>query len=128
MRNQEKRKKHSWGKWLILLVILAVLAGWLKGWIPGLGNGMEQIYSQFKGKDVTSSTTTSTTEQVKQSEIKVSGDKVYLDGNEIPLTELKAKLQAQKTSEVTIVDDGAIKATYDEVFKILNELNVATDR
>ena len=132
-REKRRRRGPGFGFILFLILILAVAT-----FVILLKNGLIHIGKESGdgagsgGSSVVTSTETSDTSAEEEStviEIRVNVEKIYFDGTELAdAEELKSKITEignKKTYE--LIDDNAIKATYDGVKAVLTELEKALD-
>ncbi|MBQ7058041.1 MAG: hypothetical protein IJM83_01870 [Firmicutes bacterium] len=148
-QKQKKRNRHTGAKTLGAVLVLAALMG---GGYYGLGIGQDVIAlpgvrpSQAESSTVQETSQASETQQEAATpaestamesenpakteddvlEIVIREDKIEYEGNELSLQELEEALLKDYTDQmtVTLTDDHAIKATYDEVTALLEKLTI----
>ena len=146
---KKKKNRHTGAKTAAAIVVLAALMG---GGYYGLGIGQDLITlpgvvpsqaessavhetSQASEKPQEASTIAESALPESQNpakseddilEIVIREDKIEYEGNVITLQELEEALLSDYTEEmnVTLTDDHAIKATYDEVTALLEKLSI----
>lgn len=127
---KHRRRGPSFGFIFFLLLILAIAALvvlWKLGYIHigkdsgrGPGNGGSSVVS---GTDISDNSEAEST----VIEIRVDEETIYFDGTKLAdANELKNKItEIGDKKTYNFVHDSAIKATYDEVKSVLNELETA---
>lgn len=151
-KKKRRRRKRRLILFLILLLILiGIVLGLLYGGKLGLGDGWgflpgvsadknggtqgggEDDLSQAETDNKPTSVATVTPEPTQQAEgitapdafITVSEDKILLNSTELDIDGLKAQLEnAYKGGKVTLIDDYAIKDTYESVKSLLEALGI----
>lgn len=152
-KKKRRRRKRRLVFWLIvLLILLGVLLGLLYGGKMGLGNGLgflpgsmaemfggtqgggeDEKLPQADADNKPTSVATITPEPTKEAEgvaapdafITVSEDKILLNNTELDIDGLKAQLEnAYKGGRVTLIDDYAIKDSYESVKSLLETLGI----
>lgn len=148
-KRSSKRNRHTGGKVTAGAVVLALL---LAGGHFGLGIGREGGgLLTGQALETATETVTQTAEKVQETAVEtaekvqeavteavspqddgvltitVKEDKLLYEGSEVPLAQLEENLLKDYkagTNTVELVDDHAIKATYDEVSALLQKLNI----
>lgn len=152
-KKRRRRRKRRLIFFLILLLILIGLVlgmlygqkmglgdGW--GFLPGAtadknggtqGGGEDEKLPQANADNKPTSVATITPEPTKEAEgvtapdafITVSEDKILLNSTELDIDGLKAQLEnAYKGGKVTLIDDYAIKESYESVKSLLETLGI----
>lgn len=148
-KRSSKRNRHTGGKVTAGAVVLALL---LAGGHFGLGIGREGGgLLTGQALETATETVTQTAEKVQETAVEtaekvqeavteavspqddgvltitVKEDKLLYEGSEVTLAQLEENLLKDYkagTNTVELVDDHAIKATYDEVSALLQKLNI----
>ena len=129
---RRRRRGPSFGFIFFLILVLAIAALvvlWKLGYIH-IGKDSGQGAGDGGSSSVVSADSSDTSEEESTLiEIRVSKEKIYFDGEELADAEaLKAKItEIGDKKAYDFIDDSAIKATYDEVKAVLNELEKALD-
>jgi len=152
-KKRRRRRKRRLIFFLILLLVLIGLVlgmlygqkmglgdGW--GFLPGAtadknggtqGGGKDEKLPQADADNKPTSVATMTPEPTKEPEgiaapdafITVSEDKILLNSTELDIDGLKAQLEnAYKGGKVTLIDDYAIKDSYESVKSLLESLGI----
>lgn len=122
---KEKKRKFP-VKTTGVALVAAFLLSWFHGWIPGIGSGKELINRQSPtAVQTTIGETTPVTdpaEGIDTYRITVKKDKIMVDGKEVSEKELVSILKEwTPNSKVEVIEEDAIKDTYDSVIKLLDE-------
>lgn len=130
-KEKRRRRGPSVGFIILLLLVLAIaalVALWKLGYIH-FGKDSGDGGDGSGGSSVVSGTDTSNSSDAESTviEIRVDQETIYFDGAELAsANELKDKITEIGTKKsYNFVHDSAIKATYDEVKSVLNELETA---
>lgn len=133
MSNNKQKKRRVWPWILILLILIALGLGWhfgLFGKGGGSGNGDSQQSggpaAETKAAQPADDETGKTDgEAEREITIEVAGDKILLVEHEITLDELKEEVaKYTKDDTVTLIDNNAVKAVYEDVLKTLEATEV----
>ena len=137
---------------IILLILIGIVLGLLYGGKMGLGDGLgflpgvsadkiggtqgggeDDKLQQTDAEKAPTLVPTVTPEPTKEAEdvtvpdayVTVSEDKILLNNTELDVDGLKAQLEnAYKGAKVTLIDDYAIKDTYESVKTLLDSLGI----
>lgn len=138
-RENGKKRSHAGRNTAVAAVILAALLGGHYG--LGIGRGGEGLLTQ-SGESAQTQTAETQTVQAEPTpeteiaptddgrlEIVVREDQILYEGDAVDLTALEEALLRDYAEgvAVTLTDDHAIMATYDEVAALLASLNIPTE-
>ncbi len=125
-RDKDKKRKFPF-KWLIFLLIIVFLLAWFEGFIPGIGSGREMLSRRLNSGSETAVTTKATEDAPVQVEhsITLSKEQIFLDGKSVTFEELARQIQSWPAEvKVKISEENAIKETYDQVIRLLDEQQI----
>lgn len=124
MANNKKRKSSI--KWLILLLVIVLLLAWFEGWIPGIGSGREVLSRRLNsGAKQVETTIIATEAQTAEHRILLKKDQITLDDKVVTLEELARTIKLWPAeTKVQLIEEDAIKDTYDQVVKLLDEQQI----
>ena len=133
-QEQKKKKSHTGRNVTITAVLLAALLGGGHFGL-GIGRGGEGFLTQNSESAQTQTAAAEASAEPQAEEtapddgvlaITVQEDKLLYQGAEVSLTELEEALLRDYTPEktVTLTDDHAIKAAYDEAAALLDKLGI----
>ena len=151
-KRRRRRKRHLIFFLILLLILIGIVLGLLYGGKMGLGDGWgflpgatadknggtqgggeDEKLPQANADNKPTSVATITPEPTKEAEgitapdafITVSEDKILLNSTELDIEGLKAQLEnAYKGGKVTLIDDYAIKDSYESVKSLLETLGI----
>lgn len=151
-KKRRRRKRRLVFFLILLLILIGIVLGLLYGGKMGLGDGWgflpgatadknggtqgggeDEKLPQADADNQPTSVATMTPEPTKEAEavaapdafITVNEDKILLNSTELDIDGLKAQLEnAYKGGKVTLIDDYAIKDTYESVKSLLETLGV----
>lgn len=113
------------GKAIFLIVVLVIIGLILKfgsGWFGGGGSGSG---SPDGDKKTEAKQDEAKDDDIEKIEIEVKQDKYFLNGVEVSLDEIKAKIEASaKKVAVTLENNYASAKIWDEIKNALSELNI----
>ena len=136
MAREEGKEKHTGRKVVGAAVILALLGG---GGYFGFGignpnggflpvNGTTAVQQQTQAETPAPSTQEITQAPTEATSLKITvqESKILYQGKEVTIAELETQLlkDFKEGKEITLTDDHAIKAVYDEVEALLGRLNL----
>lgn len=121
--HKEKRKKKRGGKLLLLLIlfILLVILWMINHFKFGFGGDGDDGKNSSDSTTASQQQTTEDEDTVKTVEVKVSGDKYYIDGSESEFDSIIPSLVTDESIVVAIIDDNASVNAMEALHKVLKE-------
>lgn len=120
---KKKRKAIGFGPMGLLVVILLVLGFFIISLLGGSIGGNNLLSGNQKGSE---SVIEETGPEIVVITIEVSDHHIIWDGEEIEESELHNKILSQDpSSQYTVIDNSAIKSTYDKVIDELTQQQAA---
>lgn len=127
MAHKEKQKKKSkWKKRFIKVVLLIILILIFLMWLNTKGGSGFFWGSTSGANDSTTLTSDASTDVAKGNiNISIQETMIMINDESYTLDELEEFITTiDKESMITLIDANAIKATYEEVIRILNEMDI----
>ncbi|MBR6242242.1 MAG: hypothetical protein IKQ90_01960 [Ruminococcus sp.] len=126
---QEQNKKKRGGFPVVLLLLIIIIAALLLlmnylglGFGGGKGSGGDDNASAVSSEERKPEDETTTEEQIKYIEVKVSGDKFSVDGEETDIKDIVGAVKGKGDNIiVNIVDDGAVNDSMEALRDALSE-------
>lgn len=121
--HKEKRRGKKGGRFFLLLIlfILLVILWLLNHFKIGFGGDGDNGKSGSNSTTVSDQQTTENVNSAKTVEVKVSGDKYYIDDNESEFDSIISDFITDENIVVTIIDDNASVNAMEALHKVLKE-------
>ncbi len=122
-KHKEKRRGKKRGRLLLLLIlfIMLVILWMLNHFKFGFGGDGDDGKNSSDSTTASQQQTTEDEDTVKTVEVKVSGDKYYIDGSESEFDSIIPSLVTDESIVVAIIDDDASVNAMEALHKVLKE-------